>query len=56
VGLAQGFEHDKVVDDALVPDCGDRDSGGAEVVGVGLALVAQDVGLDGDDQRRGAGR
>ncbi|KOV93014.1 hypothetical protein ADL04_28960 [Streptomyces sp. NRRL B-3648] len=54
VGAGQGVEHHEVVDDALEADCGDRDTGGAEFVGgVGLALVAQDVGLAGDDECRG---
>jgi zinc/manganese transport system permease protein len=52
VGLAQGVEHDEVVDDALVADRGHRDSGRAELAGVGLAFVAKDVGLAGDHQGR----
>ena len=50
VGLPKRVEHDEVVDDALVAGRGDGDAGGAEVVGVGLALVAQHVGLTGDDE------
>src|SRR6478736_8569821 len=49
VGLAQGVEHHEVVDDALVSDRGDRDARLAQLVRVGLALVAQDVGLTRDD-------
>src|SRR5436309_15965688 len=45
VGAAQGVEHHEVVDDALETHRGDRDAGLTELVGVGLALVAQHVGL-----------
>ena len=48
LGLAQGVEHHEVVDDALEADCGDRDAGLAQLVGVRLALVAEDVGAGGD--------
>jgi hypothetical protein len=41
VGLAQGVEHHEVVDDALVADRGDRDTGLAQLVCVGLTLVAR---------------
>lgn len=41
VGLAQRVEHHEVVDDALVTDGGDRNSGLAQPVRVRLALVAQ---------------
>ena len=53
-GLGHGgaLEHHEVVDDALVADRGDRDTGLPERVGVHLALVAQYIGLAGDDQRR----
>ena len=52
VGVGEGVEHHEVVDDALEADRGDRHAGVAELVRVRLALVAQDVGLAGDDQRR----
>src|SRR5688572_12038633 len=45
LGAAQRVEHDEVVDDALVADGGDGDAGGAQLVGVRFALVAQNVGL-----------
>src|SRR5580700_9677034 len=51
VSVAQGVEHDEVVDSAVIAHRGDRDPGGAQVGGVGLALVAQHVGLAVDDQR-----
>jgi hypothetical protein len=41
------------VDHGLEAYGGDRDARLAELVGVGLALVAQYVGLAGDDQGRG---
>ena len=43
MGVAQGVDHDEVVDDALVADGGDGDAGLPELGRVGLALVAQDV-------------
>src|SRR4051794_10113906 len=43
VGVAQGVEHHEVVDDALIAGGRDGYAGGAELVGIGLALVAQDV-------------
>src|SRR6476619_2088679 len=51
VGLAQGVEHHEVVDDALIADSGDGDVGVAQLVRVGLAFVAQDVGCGGDHER-----
>jgi hypothetical protein len=49
---AQRIEHDEVVDDALVADRGHGDAGLAELVRVGLALVAEDVGLTVDHECR----
>src|SRR5687767_7684630 len=43
VCLAQGVEHHEVVDDGLEAHRGDGDPGFTELVGVRLALVAQDV-------------
>lgn len=45
VGPAQGVEHHEVVDDALIADGGHRHPRVAELGRVGLALVAQDIGL-----------
>ena len=52
VGVAQRVDHHEVVDDALEPDGGHRDPSLAELGGVGLALVAQHIGLAHDDQGR----
>ncbi len=51
VCAAQGVEHDEVVDDALVAHRGDGDTGGAQLGGICLALVAQHVGFAGDHER-----
>ena len=52
MGPAQGVQHHEVVDDAPVADGGVGDAGLAQPGRVGLALVAQDVRLARDDQRR----
>lgn len=52
VGLAAWVEHHEVVMDAVVPDGCDRDPGAPELCGVGLALVARDVGLVDEQQCR----
>src|SRR3954465_8767835 len=52
IGLAQGVEHHEVVDDPLVARRRHVDAGRAQLAPVGLTLVAQDVRLGGDDQRR----
>src|SRR5215211_4569759 len=50
VGVGEGVEHDEVVDDGLEAAGGDSDASLAELVGIGLALVADHVSLGGDDQ------
>src|SRR4029453_1438512 len=50
VGVRQGVEHDEVVDDGVEAVGGDRDTSLAELVGIGLALVADHVSFGGDDQ------
>jgi hypothetical protein len=48
--------HSLAVAGSAGAECGAQDGGGAEVVGVGLALVAQHIGFVEDDQRWGARR
>ena len=50
--VAERVEHHEVVRGAVVADGGDRDAGLAQARRVGLALVAQHVGLVDDDQGR----
>ena len=52
-GRAKRVEHHEVVDDALVARRGDIDAGLAELASVRLTLVAEHVGLAGDDERLG---
>ena len=44
-------EQHEVVDDAVVAHCRDRDAGPSQLRGVGLAFVAQGVGLVDEEQR-----
>ncbi len=52
-GVAQAVQEEEVVDHAGHADGGHVHTGLAQLVGVLLALVAQDVGLVGDDQGGG---
>lgn len=50
--LAQGIQETVVVNETLIPDCGDIDACLVKLAGVGFAFVAQDVVARGLDERR----
>ncbi|HEX6553856.1 MAG TPA: hypothetical protein VF026_13905 [Ktedonobacteraceae bacterium] len=51
--VRQGVQHDEVVDGGLEPHRCDAHPRLPQLVGIGLPLIAQHVGLGGDDERRG---
>src|SRR5438270_12887373 len=52
-GLCQGVQHHEVVNGALEPYRCDAHPRLTQLVGIGFPLIAQHIGLGGDDERRG---